>query len=50
MAVTARSVPILKDNYAWLLRDTETGATAIVDPAPNMRFRALQVLYGGGDW
>ena len=33
MAVTAQSVAILKDNYAWLLRDTETGATAIVDPA-----------------
>jgi len=33
MAVTAQSVPILKDNYAWLLRDSETGATAIVDPA-----------------
>jgi hydroxyacylglutathione hydrolase len=26
-------VPILSDNYAWLLRDTTTGATAIVDPA-----------------
>src|SRR4030081_1063875 len=33
MTVTAQSVPILKDNYAWLLRDSETGATAIVDPA-----------------
>lgn len=33
MAVTAQTVPILKDNYAWLLRDTDTGATAIVDPA-----------------
>ena len=29
MAVTARCVPILGDNYAWLLKDTETGATAI---------------------
>jgi len=26
-------VPILADNYAWLLRDTATGAVAIVDPA-----------------
>ena len=33
MPVTAQSVPILKDNYAWLLRDTETGATAIVEMA-----------------
>jgi hydroxyacylglutathione hydrolase len=33
MTVSASPVPILKDNYAWLLRDSETGATAIVDPA-----------------
>src|SRR3984885_7575340 len=33
MTVTASPVPILKDNYAWLLRESSTGATAIVDPA-----------------
>jgi hydroxyacylglutathione hydrolase len=33
MTVTASPVPILKDNYAWLLRESGTGATAIVDPA-----------------
>jgi hydroxyacylglutathione hydrolase len=33
MTVTPSPVPILKDNYAWLLRDSSTGATAIVDPA-----------------
>ena len=33
MTVTASPVPILKDNYAWLLLDSGTGATAIVDPA-----------------
>ena len=33
MPVTAQPVPILKDNYAWLLRDSTTGAVAIVDPA-----------------
>ena len=33
MPVTVSPVPILKDNYAWLLRDAATGATAIVDPA-----------------
>jgi hydroxyacylglutathione hydrolase len=33
MTVTASPVPILKDNYAWLVRDSDTGATAIVDPA-----------------
>ncbi len=33
MSITATPVPILSDNYAWLLRDSGTGATAIVDPA-----------------
>jgi hydroxyacylglutathione hydrolase len=33
MRVTASPVAILKDNYAWLLRESGTGATAIVDPA-----------------
>lgn len=33
MTVTASPVPILKDNYAWLLRDSGTGATGVVDPA-----------------
>lgn len=33
MPVTAQLVPILKDNYAWLLRDSASGAVAIVDPA-----------------
>jgi hydroxyacylglutathione hydrolase len=32
MSITATPVPILQDNYAWLLRDS-SGATAIVDPA-----------------
>ena len=33
MTVTASPIPILNDNYAWLLRESGTGATAIVDPA-----------------
>ena len=33
MTVTAQPVPILSDNYAWLLRDSGSGAVAIVDPA-----------------
>lgn len=33
MTVTAEPVPILSDNYAWLLRDSASGAVAIVDPA-----------------
>jgi len=33
MPLSAEAVPILSDNYAWLLKDSATGATAIVDPA-----------------
>ena len=33
MTVTAEPVPILSDNYAWMLRDSGTGAVAICDPA-----------------
>ncbi len=33
MTVTVQPVPILADNYAWLLRDEPSGAVAIVDPA-----------------
>lgn len=33
MSVIVQPVPILSDNYAWLLRESETGAVAIVDPA-----------------
>ncbi len=33
MPLHAQAVPILSDNYAWLLRDEATGATALVDPA-----------------
>jgi len=31
--ITAQSVPILSDNYAWLIRDSATGAVGVVDPA-----------------
>jgi hydroxyacylglutathione hydrolase len=33
VTVTVQPVPILSDNYAWLLRDDVSGAVAIVDPA-----------------
>lgn len=33
MPITARAVPILSDNYAWLLHDEGSGAVGIVDPA-----------------
>lgn len=33
MPITARAIPILSDNYAWLLHDEASGNVAIVDPA-----------------
>lgn len=33
MPLSAHAVPLLSDNYAWLLRDEGTGMTAFVDPA-----------------
>jgi hydroxyacylglutathione hydrolase len=47
MPVTARPVPILSDNYAWLLTDTATGATAIVDPADAVACSAAVEAAGG---
>lgn len=47
MTVTATPVPILKDNYAWLLRESETGATAIVDPADAQPIIAALEKAGG---
>lgn len=31
--ITVQALPALSDNYIYLLRDTETGAVAVVDPA-----------------
>ena len=33
MTLSALTVPMLSDNYAWLLRDDATGALAFIDPA-----------------
>lgn len=47
MSITVQPVPILSDNYAWLLRDSATGATAIVDPAePRPVIAALEQAGG----
>lgn len=47
MTITAQPVPILSDNYAWLLRDSATGAVAIVDPAePKPIIAALEKAGG----
>ncbi len=33
MTVTATAIPMLSDNYAWMLRESVSGKLAIVDPA-----------------
>lgn len=33
MPLSVQAVPMLSDNYAWLLRDDATGMTAFIDPA-----------------
>ncbi len=33
MTVTATAIPMLSDNYAWLLKESVTGKVGIVDPA-----------------
>ena len=45
--MTAQAVPILSDNYAWLLRDPDTGFTAIVDPAEEAPIMAAIAAAGG---
>ena len=45
--LTARGIPMLSDNYAWLLTDTATGATAFVDPADEAATTAAIDAAGG---
>ena len=45
--MTAQAVPILSDNYAWLLRDPATGYTAVVDPAEEAPIMAAITAAGG---
>src|ERR1700761_1483392 len=47
MTVTAQTVPILSDNYAWMLRDSDSGAVAIVDPADAKPISAALEKAGG---
>ena len=45
--MTAQAIPILSDNYAWLLQDPSTGFTAIVDPAEEAPIMAAIEKSGG---
>jgi hydroxyacylglutathione hydrolase len=45
--ITALPVANLRDNYAWLLRDAATGATAVADPAESDPVAAAVEAAGG---
>jgi hydroxyacylglutathione hydrolase len=45
--VTAQAIAMLSDNYAWLLRESETGQVAIVDPAETAPAIAAIAAAGG---
>ncbi|NVN13262.1 hydroxyacylglutathione hydrolase [Nguyenibacter vanlangensis] len=47
MGLSIRPIPILTDNYAWFLRDEESGATALVDPAEEAPLVAAIEAEGG---
>ena len=47
MTVTSHAIPILSDNYAWLIRDDVTGFTAVVDPAEEAPIVAAIEAAGG---
>jgi len=47
MTLSALTVPMLSDNYAWLLHDDATGALAIVDPADAEAGAAAVQAMGG---
>jgi hydroxyacylglutathione hydrolase len=46
-ALEIAAVPILSDNYAWLLRDTRSGAVAAIDPAEAAPVEAALDAAGG---
>jgi hydroxyacylglutathione hydrolase len=47
MTLSALTVPMLSDNYAWLLRDDATGALAFIDPADAEAGAAAVEAQGG---
>lgn len=47
MTLTAISVPMLSDNYAWLLRDEASGALAFIDPADSAAATDAVAAMGG---
>ena len=47
MTLNVSAIPLFKDNYAWLLRDSATGTTAVVDPADAGPVEAAIMAAGG---
>jgi hydroxyacylglutathione hydrolase len=47
MTLSVTPIPLFKDNYAWLLRDSGTGTTAVVDPADAGPIEAAVMAAGG---
>jgi hydroxyacylglutathione hydrolase len=47
MALTIHPVPLLSDNYGWLLRDEATGTVAVVDPSEAEGVEAALQPWGG---
>jgi hydroxyacylglutathione hydrolase len=47
MTLSVTPIPLFKDNYAWLLRDSATGTTAVVDPADAGPVEAAVMQAGG---
>src|SRR5258708_37152248 len=46
--LTIRQIPVLKDNYCYLVHDQATGETAVVDPAVAAPVLAAVGKTGGG--
>jgi hydroxyacylglutathione hydrolase len=47
MTLHLTPIPLFSDNYAWLLRDSVSGATAVVDPADAGPIEAAVMAAGG---
>lgn len=47
MTLHITPIPLFSDNYAWLLKDSATGTTAVVDPADPGPIEAAVMAAGG---
>ncbi|NHN87161.1 hydroxyacylglutathione hydrolase [Acetobacter conturbans] len=47
MPITVLCIPVLSDNYVWMLTDEDTGCVAVVDPGECAPVRAAIEAHGG---